>query len=83
MSLNNSSHHFFDIWRINTVSTSHTVTPRSECYQDVPGLLQIQGRMTADGKLVIPEETCDKEEPQLINGVDKLISSGDRDLHAR
>ncbi len=83
VSLNSTSHYFFNIWRTNTVSISDAVRPRFECYQDALELLQIQGKVTADAKLVISEEPCEKEELQLIKGLNKLTSSGDRGFHAR
>ena len=46
-------------------------------------ILQIQGKVTAEGKLVISEPPREKRDLQLINGFKKLLSSGDRDLHPR
>ena len=83
MFLNSISDYFFNICRTNTVSTFDAVRPRFKVYQDALELLQIQGKVTADGKLVIPEEAYDKEELQPISGLNKLTSSGGFDLHAR
>ena len=83
MFLNSTSDYFFNICRTNTVSTFDAVRPHFKIYQDALELLQIQGKVTADGKLVIPEEAYDKEERQPISGLNKLTSSGDFDLHAR
>ena len=83
VSLNSTCDYFFNIWRTHTVSISDAVRPRFECYEDALELLQIQGKVTADGKLVISEEPCEKGELQLINGLNKIMSSEDRILHAR
>ena len=72
------------IFGVSTPSQLPTaVRPRFKCYQDALELLQIQGRITADGKLVVPEEPCEKDELQFINGLNKLISNRDRDVPAQ
>ena len=55
-----------------------TVRPRFKCYQDALELLHFQGKLTADEKPVILEQSCDKKYLQLVNGLIKLTSNGDR-----
>ena len=85
MFLNSTFHHFFNIRRIYTIPTSDCRTPS---LQMLPGRRRTPADPTQSNRRwgagqVIPEETCDKEELQLINGLNKLISNRDRDVPAQ